>query len=273
MAITTIQGLADGRVPPCHYYKTNSSHEQAGIWVSSWMLGSLPAAAATPASGINGEALSSTSAQVQGQLPFTDPASGNTYLSGARVLASINGTLMLADRLWQNSGIVVTTTTEQAITPAALPARDRDGSTNGVGVMAAIECITANGSGAVTNTTLNYTNSSGTAGRTGTLSSWPGSAQASTFVMFNLQTGDVGVRSVEGITLGTSYASGTISLVLFRPIAILPHTRALDPGTLSFGLKHGAPRMYNGSVPFVLVMPSTTAAANYGPCTFQWSQG
>jgi hypothetical protein len=38
---------------------------------------------------------------------------------------------MLIDLLWVNTGLVVTTTTAQAITPVALPARDAAGTTNG----------------------------------------------------------------------------------------------------------------------------------------------
>ena len=40
----------------------------------------------------------------------------------------------MIDVLWYNTGLVVTTTTLQAVTTPTLPARDINGSTNGDGV-------------------------------------------------------------------------------------------------------------------------------------------
>jgi hypothetical protein len=131
------------------------------------------------------------------------------------------GGVWLIDKLWGNVP-VVTTTTSQAITSPTWPARDQTASTAGSKVYLALETSSTTGNaGAITNTTVSYTNSAGTAGRTATLSSYPITALTGTWQMFSLAAGDDGVRSVQSITLGTSYASGAIHLVAFRLVADL----------------------------------------------------
>ena len=52
----------------------------------------------------------------------------------------------------------------------------------------------------------------------GTMPSFPATAVAGTLVPFQLAQGDRGVRSVQSVTLGTSYGAGAVSLVLFTII-------------------------------------------------------
>lgn len=78
---------------------------------------------------------------------------------------------------------------------------------------------------AVANTTVNYTNSQGTAARTATFAASvgrqaPATPVIGTFMPFNLQAGDTGVRSIQGITLTTTYTSGTMMLIVYRPITL-----------------------------------------------------
>ena len=109
--------------------------------------------------------------------------------------------------------------------PATAAARDNNGTSNGLGVIAAIYVSTATtNAGAVTNTTISYTNQDGVPGKTGTIPSFPATATAGSMVFVNLAAGDSGVRSVESVTLGTSYGGGAIHLVLVRPIVIGPVT-------------------------------------------------
>ena len=77
---------------------------------------------------------------------------------------------------------------------------------------------------AIANTTVTYTNSKGASGRTARLtaiagSQIPASPVVGTIVWFNLEGGDTGVRSIQGITLGTSLVAGAVSLMICRPIA------------------------------------------------------
>lgn len=176
--------------------------------------------------------------------------------------ATRSGALKLADRLWHNSGITVTTTTGQTINSAAWPARDRDGSTNGENVLVGIEVSTVLGTAApVTNCTLTYTNQSGTGSRTATMASIPTAAVAGTFIPFELQAGDTGIRSIQTLTLGTSLVSGTIHLVAYRQLAIVHHPLA-NTGNGVDAISGGFVRCYDNTVPFLLWLPDAVTAIN-----------
>jgi hypothetical protein len=193
MAITTLDGVLAGMKPGESFLKVGATGEAAGCIRSTAYDSGLPGAMVAPSAGLSGEALTSYA----GQIPFSNPASGYTYLARLQAAANIIGKVYLCDRLWQNSGIVVTTLTEQAINSVALPARDKNGSSNGEGVFVAIEVsTTTTNASAITNTTLNYTNSEGVSGRTATITSFPATAQKSTFVPFQLQSGDTGLNTL-----------------------------------------------------------------------------
>lgn len=270
MTITTLQGVKDGLKPPITAYKLSVAPSGSlGRFVTNFYAGGNPEAAAAPSPGLNGAALTSYA----GQIPWQNPASGNAHLAG--ILGGVyaasfggNGSVLLCDRLWHNSSIAVTTLTQQSIVSPTWPARDRDGATAGDGVYVALEVSSATGNaGAITNTTISYTNSAGTAGRTGTIASFPATAAAGVVVPFELQAGDVGVRSVEGITLGTSYVSGTVHLVAYRIIAHFATTYAdLENEFLADAISIGLPRIYNSSVPYLIftVNPSNNTTTPSG---------
>jgi len=256
MAITTLDGVIAGFLPPENIYKSGPTMEAAGVMHSLFLAAGRPGAGTAPATGINGAALTTLS----GQIPFTNPTGGAfKYLARADVSSTVFGTLLLFDRLWHNSGTVVTTTTAQTITFPGLPARDMGGSTDGVGVQIGIEVMTATtNAGAIANTTISYTNSAGTAGRTGTIPSFPATAVAGTFVPFTLAAGDVGVRSVQSITLGTSYVAGAISLVAYRQVARIP-LPAANGTTLLDAVQLGMPRLYDNTVLWPVWLASSTS--------------
>lgn len=261
MAITTLDLALAGMKPPESFLKVGSTMEAAGVMHSLFYASGRPGAAAAPTPGLNGAALTTYS----GQIPWSNPVSGYSYLARLACNANQPGTLVLCDRLWHNSSINITTTTLQAITSGAMPARDRNGATSGAGLMAALEVSSATGNGgAITNTTLVYTNSAGTAGKTATISSFPATAEVGTFVPFQLAAGDSGIRSLaggsEGITLGTSYVSGTIHLVIYRELARVDITAA-NVGNAIDAITGGFPRLYDNTVPFLVWIPSATSAA------------
>lgn len=250
MAITTIDQLLAGYLPPEPVIKQSYVGEAAGQYASTFYVVGRPGAAAAPSPGLNGAALTSYA----GQIPFPAAVGGkNIYLGALDVSgASGIGAAILCDRLWHNSGIVVATTTAQAITSGAMPARDTNGATLGDGLLAALEVSAATtNAGAISTITLNYTNSAGVAGRTGTMPAFPATAAAGTFVPFALQAGDTGIRSIEGITLGTSLVTGTVHLVVYRQIAIVG-TPVSNVSAAKGPLELGLPRMYDSSVPFLL---------------------
>lgn len=166
---------------------------------------------------------------------LADPSTGGWYLTRFGLNGALANTYALLDLLWYNTGLTVTTTTAQAITTPAWPARDVNGSTNGEGVGIALYALTALGNAAaVANSTISYTNSDGTAGRTGTFSAVvgfqaPATPVIGTWMPFSLQAGDKGVRSVQSVTLATTYTSGTMMLVAYRQLALDGVTAANFP--------------------------------------------
>lgn len=256
MAITTVDGIVAGLQVPQPFFKVGATMEAVGVLHSLFYTTGVPGAATAPSPGINGVPLTTYA----GQIPYTNPVSGNGYLAGVNVNATLVGTLLVCDRLWHNSGVVVTTTTAQAITTPTWPARDKAGTTDGDGIMVGIEVSTATtNAGAVTNTTLSYTDQGGTAGNTATITSFPATAVAGTFVPFQLAAGDTGVRAIASVTLGTSYGGGAIHLVAYRVLATIPVNPA-NAGLMADYASVGFPRLYNDTVPFLLWRPSATTA-------------
>ncbi len=256
MAITTLDGALAGMQPPVSFYKVipASGIKAAGIGHSMLLDAGTPGAGAENGT-LNGAALTTLS----GQIPFTNPGSGNSYLARLEVEANQAGTLWLCDRLWHNGGYTITLTSIQSTTFPGLPARSSDGTANGADVQIAMEVGSATGNAAISNTVIGYTNQAGTASRVGTISV-PASMTTSCFIPFNLQAGDTGVRSVQSMTLNTTYASGTVNLVAYRILAkvgcMLPNVGAsIDL------LTSGFPRLFDNTVPFLVFIPTATSAS------------
>lgn len=260
MTITSLDQLINSIIGyPIDIQKDALTVEAAGNWASTWFATGIPGAGSAPASGINGAIYNGAT---NGQIPVPAAVSGaQSYLARAEFTQAGNiGTVAIDDWLWSNSGIVVTTVGAQAITTPAWPARDGVGSTNGVGVYAALLVSSATGNGgAITNTTLSYTNSSGTATRTATIASFPATAVQGCWVPFSLQAGDVGIRSIQSITLGTSYVSGAIHLVAFRLIARMP-TPTANVGVDRDFAALGLPKVWDNSMPVMRYLGTGTAA-------------
>jgi hypothetical protein len=257
MAITTLDHVIAGAKPPIHFYKTHATQEAVAILHSLLYSPGMPGPGVAPTSAIDGDALTSYA----GQLPM--PAnSGNTHLMKLSAsIVSFFGVLYLCDRLWHNASMDETQTTSQTINSVAWPARDANGSTNGEGVMIGLEVSTAStNGGAITNTTMTYTNSAGTDTRTATIPTFPATAVATTFVPFALQAGDTGVRSIQSVTFGTTYGTAVMHLVAYRVLAMVEGQVGNVGHTLD-AVQLGFPRMYDNTVPFLLYLPAGTGAA------------
>jgi len=254
MAITTVDLALAGMKPPAYFAKAVTGTLVAGRPMNLCYLAGVPGAMVAPSSpGVGGVALTSYG----GQIPIP-AASGNTHLARfSGVSSAQGGILMLCDRLWHNNALSVTTTTAQTVTSAAWPARDANGSTNGVGVFIGLEISAATGAGAAT-PSISYTDESGNAGSTGSMQvTYAASSATGTFYPFTLAAGDTGVRSIQTCTLGVSMTSGSISLVAYRPLAMVELSAAGLPNAVD-ALTSGLPRLYNTSVPFLLYIPQTT---------------
>lgn len=256
MAITTLDGAIAGMKPAEFYAKAASGTLVAGRMFSPFYLAGTPGAAVAPTPGLAGAALTSYA----GQIPIPAP-SGDTHLARLGIASSAqSGIVLLCDRLWHNSGIVVTTTTAQTINSVAWPTgRDKNGGNLGEGVYIGMEVSTATSAGASV-VSISYTNQAGTAGRTGNANpAYAATSAAGSFYMFTLQAGDTGVQSVQSFTSTVSMTSGVVHLVAYRVMGQVDLPAAGASGVID-PVTGGLPREYNNTVPFLLYMPQTTSS-------------
>ena len=241
-------------------FKVGTTIEAAGQYYCFAKDAGAPGAWSPGTPGVNGRNTDGTTVADLGCITVGNPASGAWYVRDFNIAASQTGQFILADVLWVNTGLVVTTTTAQAITQPTLPLRDNSGSSNGHGIGAGLLVTTATTNAAVINNiTLQYTNSNGVAGRTGTMS-FPATAVVGTFVPFQLAAGDVGVRSIQSITLGTTLGAGAISLIAFNFLGTCPVTIA-NVGSIAFQ-KQLDLRIENGHCLLPFWLASNTIATN-----------
>jgi hypothetical protein len=262
MAITTLDGVIAGFQAPKPIIKNGVTMAAVGAQrgYTPWYVAGNPGASTATAIGLNGEAATPALGSTGGRIPRTNPGSGNSYLGRLSINASTAGSLWLIDRLWQNSGLVTTSTSAQAITPAALPSRDGAGGTTGANVMAAMEWSAAGGAGTPT-VTLTYTDQDGNTGNTGTFTG-VASPPLGTFEIFTLAAGDTGIRAPTSFIQSATRTSGTMHLVLFRVLAQVEVTAA-NIGNAIDALTSGMPRIYNDSVLQLVWFPSATTATNF----------
>lgn len=269
MAITTLAGINAGLQYPLAFAR-NPSSMFAFPYVKNGMYnngspGGLPLAQVAPSPGVSGAALTSLN---PGSFLFRNPVSGNSYLAGFRRRFTSNqsttGGSMVIDRLWDNSGLSVTLTSAQTVNSVAWPARDANQSVNGEGVYIALEISASVGAGAPVYS-LSYTNQAGTAGRTATgMATATASASLGHWMIFALQAGDTGVRSIQTYTSSFSMTSGSISLVAFRVISMFcgetagGSTPSQIPQSMFFdALGCGFPRIWNDSVLQLINLPGS----------------
>jgi hypothetical protein len=274
MAITTLDGVVSGMRPPVRFAKAVTATLVAGRPASLWSLAGTPGAGAFDTT-LNGVVLSSSSTIPNGALRHTDPASGNAYLAFLQAVATQDGVLELRDRLWHNGGYTITSTSAQTSTTPTWPSRcptsgtDDTPTTTGIGVNLALEISAAAGAAAPT-ITVAYTNEAGTGSRSGAnILATANSPAIGAVYDIGLQAGDLGVRSVQSLTLNASWVSGTMNLVAYRHLASLPTG---PKGNALHWLTGGGARLYNGVVPWLVFIPNTTTATTIVG-TYAESQG
>lgn len=209
-----IASLGSGKGEVAQFSKASIT-TTSGRWYSHWITAGLPGAGSTPATGVGAAPTRATN----GALLFTNP-SGADKKHLLRFLAGgpTSGILALIDRLVHTSGLSGTSVAGQTVNSTPLTRR-----IDAVGVMCAIEVYTALGATPQT-ATISYTNSDGVAGRSGTISI-PANALAGEFIWpMAMQAGDVGVQSVQTVTLGGSTGTvGNFGITLFYALARVPY--------------------------------------------------
>lgn len=203
MAITTMDGLVSAL--------GNSKYQQlffpsatnvAGGWV--WLnyavtsaFGILAIPAASSAGGTT---------YTQGSLagyPKWSAGGASTYIGRIGASFVTAGTVHIYDTLWACSGFVGNVTTAQAVTGfTGLPTRN----TTGAGCEIWVYCTTATGATA-SNITVQYTNSASVSGRNTVATAHITSMPAFRMYQVPLQSGDVGVQSIQSVTLSASTAT------------------------------------------------------------------
>lgn len=278
MAITTLAGVKSGLTPIQILSKEISSlSDYAGQFVTSFYSGGYPVGASVPTPGVAGAALTSYS----GQIPFTNPVSGNTYLAGLRrTFNSTPGrqeqrTLLVVDRLWHNSGLSVTSTAPQTVNSVTWPARDINGSTDGAGVYVALEVTSTTAPTPPSSIIIQYTNSAGVSGKFA-VPVYFGAVFPffrGVWFPFNLESGDLGIRSIQSIQLGSSWAAGTYSLVAYRPIVMINASAGPANYSADDALTLGMPRLWDNSVLQTMSIVAAQYTQDGGPILVQYTQG
>ena len=261
--------------------KTATATDAAAYGYANWKDTGIPGAYSLGTPGLNGRTTDCSvvgTAGSGGALSLGAPllvnaASGSLYLRSATVAAQAVGPYQLVDVLWYSTGTVVTTTTVQVADAGVLPARDVNGTSNGEGVLLGIYSTAANTNAAVVNnSTANYESSDGVGNRTATLFNlagymFPATPVIGTFTRFNLAAGDRGIKTLGNITLGTSLGGGSISAVLYRPIATVGVSTVNTPTVF---VPEISPRIYNGScLAWLFVGGTGTTAPAIGDATIQ----
>ena len=130
--------------------------------------------------------------------------------------------------------------------------------TDGAGVRAYIVAVGTMGAG-TPNITMTYTNQAGVAGRTMpvTVSAVATAVQSHIvhsdpsankyFPFLPLASGDTGIRSIQSVTLSATMTSGSLAIVLCKPLATLPLTTAGVMAERNLMTQLPAlPRLYDG---------------------------
>lgn len=255
MAITTLDGLIAGMQPPQNIYKTTAVATTVGRLQSQFYFNGFPGGATLPAPGINGASLSAFT----GQIYFVNPTgTSETYLAKFAANCNVAGTLFLCDRLWHNSGNVVTSIADQNINSVQWPPRSATGTTEGNGVMIGLE-VTANLGAGTPTYTMKYVNDRGTSGQTVVTAAQTASMTQGSFIPIQLGSGDTGVRAIQTFKQSATHTSGSYSLVAYRVLARVDIVSPGVGGSID-AITSGFPQLYDNTVPFLLWLPATTTA-------------
>jgi hypothetical protein len=228
MTASTAQQLA--------YTKISVASEGAGTFFDLFYTSGSPGGAAAPAAASAGG--TSYSNGSSGSLVFTAAGGGqSTYLAGMSVSCTVAASHYLTDRLWACSGLSTVNGATTAVTGMTSITRY----SGGVGAEIWYVCLSTPSAQTNSTMTVSYTNSSGVAGRTATITLSSGSPPPTAGQCYpaQLQAGDVGVQSVQSVTNSSlSFTGGTHGLLVARRLLSMPGS-ASTAGTVLDGLQTG----------------------------------
>ena len=248
MAISTIDGVVaalPGQICP---FTKASLTSVAGAYLSLWTAAGQPGAGAASAGSTTTGAIPTSA--TAGALSFTNPGSGNSYVGKAFASSSVQGTVVIYDRLWHGGAY---TSASGSISASTTTAVDRD--STGAGAELWVEIATAL-SAVATTITVTYVNQAGTGSKTATCAV-PASAILGRMFPFVLAAGDTGIRQITAIS-GSAAPTGTFNLVILRRLIELPLSIAGVAAGGDFAYL-GMPRVYDSACIGLFMNTNTTS--------------
>ena len=218
MAITTMDGLVSalGTSQQQNLFFPSATNAAGGfVWLNYAVTSSFGILTIPTAYGSGGKTYTQTSG-TSGYPKWTEGSGTTSYIARFGSSFVTAGTIHLYDMLWACSGFSGTVTTAQSVVSfSGMPTRN----STGVGAEIWVYCTTATGSTA-SNITVQYTNSSGVASRNTVSTAHITSMPAFRMYQVPLQSGDVGVQSIQSITLSASTATaGSFGVIIMDRIA------------------------------------------------------
>jgi len=258
MAITTMDGLvsAMGATNQDFAFYSPSQTNVAGGFVNLARAGvtSFGQAAVPTVAGSGGHVPTDGAA---GYPTIAAGAGGTTlYISRLDGFSTIAGALLIFDRIYAASGFNGTLTSAQTITGMpSLPSARAPNSGEGLEIW--LEDYTALG-GSASNVTVQYTNSAGTASRNTVSEAITASFPVHRMQKLRLQDGDIGVQSIQSLTLSaTTGTAGNFGVTLLKRKATLP-IPLLNTGYVMDFAALGLPTVQSDSALQFVYMGSTT---------------
>ena len=190
----------------------------AAQFFTLWRAAGQPITGAQPAT-IGGDILTGASTGAWGPTnPTVNKSKHGLYVAGSDTVAV--GELLLYDRLWHGRPLLNTTAQQTVNSPAWTRYA------NGPGVKIFIEVGTVLAAGAHNWTLSAYTDQDGASGNNGGANTGISAAAVDRLdhssPWLTLAANDTGVRSIQGITLSATIATGAVNMVACRPITWLP---------------------------------------------------
>lgn len=259
MAITSRDQLIAAIAGPSNYTGPFAKLLQASSVrpVSMWTaLGGVSPVSMAPPTPTAAASLDATTPGALPVVPCQTP--GKTlYLTGLSAISvGGNQAVALYDRAAHIGGLVATSATAQTV---AISAGARHTTT--VGMQAFLE-VNTSAQATLPVVTISYTNSAGVSGRTGTLAATTTSVPQA-FTAFVMQTGDMGVASVQSLTWASAVGTaGNYGVVLARPV------QTFNIANGSTGIKRTFTTMVDLTVsPCLMLSITGNTGALYGTIT------
>jgi hypothetical protein len=252
---------ANGKIAQRPFFKTSAAPEVAGQVVTLWKAAGLPGAGAD-AAGTPGTQYSSTA----GGIVLQNEAADYKFPLRIEACATQNCTLLLLDRLVSVSGLSIASTGDKTVSSAALTRY-----TDGVGVEALLELTTATTANVAVVSMNAYTDSADGASVGGSVTFAAAAQNIDSAFFMPLAAGDVGVKAVSTINVGTAGTSGVCALTLVKRLAQVPLVANIGT-VIDFTRGYpGMPRIYDGAtLMLAIIAGGTTATVVHGVITFGW---